>query len=431
VAGAIASGGWIVASFASIAIGFWPLLGLGIVSTVLLAGVNFWFSRELGTFLKSTRVVQDVQIKEKVKVNGKVKEVIRDFPFSQRVNPTRLPAMVKHLTAEVNAYFAHKLGNKHRPIPVPRLLTFTKDELDITFEGRNPGKTALFFPTGLFDYRKNNMTQRHVAALIEQKLVMIYMQRGLFRTITAIGGALLTTLQNLNNSDNIALRLLGIITLPIQLILLVENAIYRMWEIEAWGFVRKMGRGYDGINAIDNTVNPFYETLPTNAEFKKDLEQKKRKAANGSALPGASGWVAVNEYADDDKTGSMFWSFFDILVREIGFLFKEMFNSKPRATNVKNFLRPQITNNDKTISMNTALTPQVPAIASYQRIKNAKYYAKIPAAMRYDVIGPQGSGWVKPTLKDLRDGGGPVDPAPAPAAKRRVSLYGMRTRGRG
>ncbi|MBN9286452.1 MAG: hypothetical protein BGO43_06790 [Gammaproteobacteria bacterium 39-13] len=390
VSAAIAGGMWLwtglwAGALAS-ATSFFPLLEGALVGVLGFTLVNFWFNREITTFMLSTREARD------------------DFVFGQKSNPTNLRKLVNHLRQEVNAHFRKKLGKDHRDIPMPRLLTFTDDAVKIvTVEGRNPGKAAIAFSSGTFLYEKSNMDQRQLAALIEMELVKIYLRRGFSRTIVGMGSDLASTLQNLNASGSWFYRVLGFLAGPLQFVLLLERAIHRSYEYEAAGHVVECGRGVDLIGGIDKKVCSTLETLPTNEELKQNQTKHQRKPYNGYfkwLIKPIADWIDKNEYAGDDKTGSRFVSFFDILVREGGYYINELWKKEPRATNLKAYLRPIIAANidGKNVSMDNATTVQVKKIREHDIQVNKKLYDRIPAKDHYDVIGPKGTGYVKPIL---------------------------------
>lgn len=385
----LAAGVWMGAIASTI-----PYLSLFGITTLALIGYSlgkFWFSREITTFSMSTREVR----------NG--------FDYSQKHNPTNVRQMVEHLRQEVNAYFRKELGNKHRDIPMPRLLTFTDDAVKIvTTEGRNPGKAAIVFSSGTFLYKKNNLDQRQLAALIEVELVKIYLQKGSRRTIVNIGAELFSSLDSLTTLSFSFLPL-QLLTWPYLLvskfIQLLEHSIHRSFEYEAALYVaEKFGRGVDLIKAIDSKVCSTLETLPTNAELKADQSSHKREPYKGPfqwLLRPIADWIDNNEYAGDDKTGYRIVSMFDIFVREGGYIFNEWMKNEPRATNLKNALRPVIKTkiDGKDVSMDTAYTKDIKKIRKHDIQLNQKLHKYIPLASRYAVIGPEGTGYLKPIAK--------------------------------
>jgi Zn-dependent protease with chaperone function len=404
VAGAMAGGLWLGTALWAGAVAqasaFYPLLGETLAGVLGFSLLTFWFSREIDTFGFSTR------------------EAREDFVYSQKVNPTRLDKLVEHVRQEVNIYFKQLYGNKHVDIPMPRLLTYSKGEIEIFSSGRNPGKSGIFFSSGVFDFRKTNLDQRQIAALVQMELVKIYLNRGMYRTITSMGASLANTLQNLNNSNSWLYRFLGLLVSPLQFILLLERSINRSYEYEAAGHVIKCGRGIDLMNAIDKKVCSTLETLPTNAELKVNQRAHMREPYNGFMswlIQPFTNWIDRNELAGDDKTGYRIISLFDILVRECGYYINELWKKEPRATNLKNYLRPIVKANvgGNEVSLDTATTAQIPAIRQHHMNINTTLYRKIPAAARYDVIGPKGSGCVKPILQEtglapVAGGGQPI-----------------------
>lgn len=316
-----------------IACGMWLLIGAGSAAAALgysslgvflVAGVNFWFGREINTFMLSTR------------------EVREKFEFSKKDNATNLRELVEEVRDELNIYFRKEYGDQHVDLPMPRLLTFTDHHFKIiTVEGRNPGKAALFFSTGVMNFHDTNLTHNELKALIQVELVKIYMRRGIARTIVGMGTDFYTTLDNFL-SGNILAKVLGILAGRLQFFALVERSIKRSYEYEAAEIVVKCGRGVDLVSAIDRTVHPFLEKKPTYKELRIDQQEKKRPPYNGwlqFIFKPIADWIDDEEYAEDDKTGYRFFSFFDILVRELGYLIKELWSPTPRATRLKDYLK--------------------------------------------------------------------------------------------
>ncbi len=391
VAIAISAGAWLWtglwAGAMAGASSYLPILGETILGVLGLAVVNYWFSREINTAMLSTR------------------EARAPFVFSKKVNPTSLTKLVDHVRIEVNEHFRKLYGVKHQDIPMPRLLTYAKVDIEVSSEGRNPGKAGIFFSSGCFDYRRNNLDQRQLAALIEMELVKIYLRRGFSRTVVGMGASLANTLQNLNNSEFFLYRVLGILTGPVQFILLLERSLNRSYEYEASKHVVDCGRGIDLMNAIDKKVCNTLETVETGAELKADQNLYKRTPYNGymkGVIKLFTDWIDENELAGDDKTGYRILSLPDILVREGIYYFNELWKKEPRATNLKNYLRTIIKGpvGNKEVTMGTATSADVPVLQDYYMSVNSTLYNKIPPANRYDVIGPNGSGYVTPILPD-------------------------------
>lgn len=353
---------------------------LGVVGAVF---INFWFNREINTAVLSTREVRD------------------NFVFDKDKNPIDLRQMVKHLTEEVNAHFRPLYGKKS-DIVIPRLCTFTEPTSSfkiITAEGRNPGKAAIFFSSGVFKSDMTGMNQRHLAALIQAELVKIYLRRGIARTFIGMGTDLATTLSNLNSGNWFA-RVLGFLLAPLQFFLLLERSVQRSHEYEAAAIVAKCGRGVDLIEAIDKKVCPTLDDMPTTQELRVNQAKYKRAPYNGPLkwlIKPLADWVDNNEYAGDDKTGSRIVSFFDIWVREATYIFREWFlSSQPRATNLKIFLRPLIKGKDgsREISLDTANSNQIPIIRQNDIRINQALYKNVRKNHRYAAIAPNGNGMV-------------------------------------
>ncbi|MGD9591210.1 MAG: hypothetical protein AB7V32_01665, partial [Candidatus Berkiella sp.] len=309
---------------------FLPILSETVLWVLGTTVVHFWFSRDINKGLFSVR--DDSEI----------------ITYSEKTNPTKLYKLVTHITAEVNEHFRMALGDKHRPVPVPTLFAYNNNtnEIDIMSFGRNPGKTGLFFPIDVFNFTRNNIHQRRLAALIEKEIVKIYLNRGFYRMLASIGSTLANTLSMMSTSDNILLRAIGFLTGPMQFVLLLEKAINRSFEYEAAGHVIECFRGPDLIEALDCGVNPFHKSQG-NAELKAAKKAKQRAPYTGSLssiLRPFTDWVDRNEPEEYDKTGSRFLSALDLIVGELTSYVRELFMAKPRVTNEKNYIRPNIKN---------------------------------------------------------------------------------------
>lgn len=370
-------------SFANAA-AFFPILSETIAWTLGTTLVTFWFSRDINRALLSTRDDRDI------------------FVYSQKVNPTKLYQMVEHLTFEVNAHFEKKFGKNHRPIHVPSIFTHTLDEIDVTSFGRDELTTSLFISTGTFNYTKNNLNQRKLAALIEKELVKIYLNRGFYRTIVSMGTTLANTLNMFSNSDVWLLRAIGFLTGPIQFVLLLEKSINRSFEYEASGHVAECGRLFDLYGAIDCGVNPNLETSPAYSEIRANQVKRQRPPYQGwfsSVLSPITNWIIRNEVAEYNKEGNIWLSGIDNAVGEFLFWTRELFKPKPRATNEKTELRKiKVKIGNQMVSFADASAAQLEEMEQESRKTNNELYKKIPADKRYDVIGPRGTGYVDPII---------------------------------
>lgn len=393
ISGIIAAGAWgWTALWAGAAIqgaAFFPFLQNAIVGVLGATLLNFWFNREINTFILNTRQAR------------------KPFVYAQKKNPTHLWHMVNHLRQELNVYFRQKYGDKHRELPMPRLCTFSSDDFKITVsEGRNPGKAGFFFSSGAFLYGKSNMSQREMAALIQKEMVKIYLRRGVARTIVGMGVDLANTLANLN-SGNWFFKTLSFITLPLQFVLLLARALNRSYEYEAARIVAECGRGLDLVRGYDSKVCSTLETLPTNAELKEDFNQNKRAPYNGplkGLIKPIADFVDNNEYVGEDNTGDRLNSLADISVREGGYYINELWSNDPRSTNTKNYLRPLIKAriNGTVETLDTVKSKDIDKLQRQQMRINARLYNLIPRSERYKVIGPTGSGYIRPIKPERR-----------------------------
>lgn len=393
ISAVIASGAWAWAGFWGGALAqagtFFPFLQnavIGVFGTTLL---NFWFNREINTFILNTRQVR------------------KPFVYAQKKNPTHLWHLVNHLRQELNVHFRQKYGNRHTDLPMPRLCTYTGDEFKIAVsEGRNPGKAGFFFTSGAFLYAKSNMSQRELAALIQKELVKIYLRRGVARTIVGMGVDLANTLSNLN-SGNWFFKALSFITIPLQFILLIARALNRSYEYEAARIVAECGRGVDLVRGYDSKVCSTLETLPTAAELKEDFNRNKRAPYNGplkTVLRPITDFVDNNEYVGEDNTGDRLNSLADITVREGGYYVNELWSNDPRSTNIKNYLRPLVKAriDGQEVNLDTVTTAQMERFQKQQMRINRRLYNQIPRQERYKVIGPDGSGYIRPIKPVVR-----------------------------
>jgi len=368
---AIAGGLWAWSFGLAFTAAFLPLYLKTTLAVVGMTAVNFWFSREINTFMFSTR------------------EVRENFKFDDH-NPMDLRKLVNQVRCEVNAHFKKVYGDAHQDIPMPRLLTFTDHHFKIVnVEGRNPGKAAILFSSGALNSHDTRLNQRHMAALVAMEMVKIYHRRSLGGTIVGMGLDLVSTLENAR-SANLFYRVLGFLIWPLQLFLLIHRAIKRSYEYDAALKVVDMGRGMDLVDAIDLKVCPTLFDKPTYRRLAEDQAAKKRQPYNGyfaSVVRWFTDWADKQEYAGDDKTGWRVLSAVDACVREFGFFINELFDPKPRSTNLKTPMRQALEGYEKA-------TNQADMEKLYQKDRETsrKLYEQIPAADRYEVIGPNGNG---------------------------------------
>lgn len=372
---AIAGGLWFWSFGLAFTASFLPLFVKTTLAVIGMTAVNFWFSREINTFMFSTR------------------EVRENFKFDEH-NPTDLRKLVDQVRCEVNAHFKNVYGDQHVDIPMPRLLTFTDHHFKIvTVEGRNPGKAALMFSSGALNSHDTRLNQRHMAALVAMEMVKIYHRRSIGGTIAGMGLDLINTLENAREG-NLFYRVVGFLIWPLQFFLLLQRAIKRSYEYDAALKVVDMGRGMDLIDAIDFKVCPVLFDKPTFRGLAEDQNNKKRAPYKGyfaSLVGWFTDWADKQEYAGDDKTGWRILSAIDACVRELGFYINELFDPKPRSTNLKTPMR-------KALSGYEEAKNQADLDKLYQRDRetNRKLYDKVPADNRYEVIGPDGNGMAEP-----------------------------------
>lgn len=374
ISAVIAGGLWMWSFGLAFTAAFLPLYVKTALTVVGMTAVNFWFSREINTFMFSTR------------------EVREGFKFDAH-NPMDLRKLVNQVRCEVNAHFRNLYGDKHRDIPMPRLLTFTDHHFKIvTVEGRNPGKAAILFSSGALNSHDTNLNQRHMAALIAMEMVKIYHRRSVGGTLVGMGLDLVTTLENAREG-NLFYRVVSFLIWPLQFFLLLQRAIKRSYEYDAALKVVDMGRGMDLIDAIDFKVCPTLFDKPTFRRLVEDQNSKKRAPYNGflaSVVRWFTNWADKQEYAGDDKSGWRVLSALDACVRELGFYINELFDPKPRSTNLKTPMRQAIPGYEQ--AQNQA---DLDKLYQRDREKNRQLYQKIAKQDRYEVIGPDGNGVVK------------------------------------
>lgn len=356
---------WMAALAAGAAI--MPIFVTTTLAVVGLSFLNFWFSREIHSFMLSAR------------------EVREGFKFDDH-NELDLIKLVDHLRCEINAYFRSKDSN-HQDFPMPRLCTFTDHHFKIiTAEGRNPGKSAIFISSGALNSHDTRMDQKQLAALIQFELVKIYSRRGASRITVGMFSDFLNTFANAR-SGNLFSQALGFIAGPLQFFQLLQRSVVRSYEYEAGAMVVELGRGMKLIDGIDNKICSTLAKKPTYVEMVQDQSRKKRQPYTGrQPIKAFFDWIDNHEYAGDDKTGYRLISFFDICVRELGYFFNEVFSEKPRATRLKDYLRPML-NLDGAGNQEALDRLYVADDAT-----NRHWYDQIPQANRYEIIGPNGNG---------------------------------------
>lgn len=379
VSAAIAGGLWMWSFGLAFSAAFLPLYAKTTLAVIGMTAVNFWFSREINTFMFATR------------------EVREGFKFDEH-NPTDLRKLVNQVRCELNAHFKKVYGDAHQDIPMPRLLTFTDHHFKIvTVEGRNPGKAALLFSSGSLNSHDTRLNQRHMAALVAMEMVKIYHRRSVSGTIARMGLDLINTLENAAKSANLFFRVVSFLIWPLQFFLILQRAIKRSYEYDAALKVVDMGRGMDLIDAIDFKVCPVLFDKPTFGRLTDDQNAKKRKPYDGyfaSVIRWFTDWADKQEYAGDDKTGWRILSAIDACVREFGFWVNEIFEEKPRSTNLKGPMRDALPGYVQAKNQS-----DLDKLYESDRVTNRKLYDQVPADDRYEVIGPDGNG-VAPAAHD-------------------------------
>jgi hypothetical protein len=320
-------------------------------------------------------------------------------------NPTELMKLVEHVLAEVNAYL-RSIDPKHVDCPMPRLCTFSDVHAKlVTVEGRNPGKAAIFFSSGCFNSQNTHLNQRHLAALISFELFKIAKHRGAGRTFVQMWTDVLTNFENFRYGNFLG-KALGFLAGPLQFFLLLQRSVSRSYEYEAGQAIVEMGRGMDLVDAIDYKVCSSLYEKRSYVQLQKDQAEKRRDVKSYDnflfkPFKSFANWVANNEYAGDDKSGYLVLSFLDILVREMGFFVNELFSERPRATRLKDYLRPLLT-------LDTDKTPeQFAALYEKDKVTNGALVQKAVdskgAFPTYAPVSTIGNGYVKPVYSDHPD----------------------------
>lgn len=380
----LAGGMWLwtaatmTASAASLS--FLPFLGEAMVGMLGLTFLNFWFNREINTFLLSSR------------------DVLDDFTFMKNKNPTDLRKMVEHIRQELNVYFKNLYGDKHQDLPMPRICTFTETNFQIvTIEGRNPGRSALFISSGALNYSVTKMNQRHLAALLQMELVKIYLRRGVTRTMAGMAADLLTNLKNISGAS-----VLGVLAGPLNFFILLERSLKRSYEYEAAEIVIECGRGPDLIDAIDKKICPPLDIKPTYLEVRAQQAKYKRAVFTGffqKIIRPFTNWIDKNEPITDDKSGYRLFTLFDTLVRELGYYVRELWSSNPRATRLKDHLKklikdPTLSDATRQFDLDSVHSHELQQLHAHSRELNRHLYDNIPEESRYAPIGPDAEGKV-------------------------------------
>lgn len=366
------SGFWWLWAGASVTMAaFLPFYAKTFFAVCGLTVLNFLFSREIHTFMYSTREVRD------------------NFVFDKE-NPTDLRRLVNHVRIELNAYFKKIYGNKHVDIPMPRLLTFYDPHFEIvTVDGMSPWHSAILFSSGVFNSHETGLNQRDLAALIQHHMVKSYLNRGASSIIVRMGVELLSTLESFHKA-NWFTKLLGAATWPLEFLFLAEKSVNRSYEYEADTHVAKMGRGMDLLTALDTKVCPSLYKRPTTKQLSDDKANKVRPPYQGP-LKWLFGpmveWIRTNlEMPEDHKESNILWTAVCGLVRELGFHINELRSMNARSTRRKDHLRLYVDEG------NAQTKNDVQALYKKDKAKNQALYDQVPAAHRYEIIGPKGNG---------------------------------------
>lgn len=354
--------------------GFLPLIGATIPTVSTLSLLTFWFCREIQFIILGA------------------KEVREDSTVGYEID---LIQMVKHVTAEVYDHFeglTPNADNEPKHIPIPLVCIYDSNVAEIkTCEGRNRGKSALFFSTMMLNAHHTKMTRRQLAALIQKEVFKIYMHTGVTRVSLGIGQALGATTSCLF-ADHWFYKFLYGVTFPLQLAFLINQAILRGFEREAGELVCMAAyRGYDFIKATEKQFFPGLKELKPYELQQSKLKRMRAPYKGHWLLESFFTWADNLELAGHDKTGHRLVALMDNLVREFGLLFKEFYGGM-RGTTARRLFRHLIKNTETGKTLMEVTDSETQEIKQQERDNNRILYNKIALGCYkeylYEPIGP-------------------------------------------
>lgn len=332
---------------------FVPIFVASFLSIVGLAMVNFWFSREIMTSFKlgSTEIIEGETWgpKQNYDMHKMVRQLsceLLAFEQLSRLTPKERQAL-KRKDGSFDFSKKEQAAYLNKTLRMPRLCTFRNDHFKIEVaEGRNPGKSALFFATGTFNDHHAPLSQKEMKALVMFQLAKIWQRKGISRIVTGIGSDFARTLENLKNG-NMFSRALWCVLIPCRIFTFWEKALNRAAAFDATRWVTQCGRGDDLISAL------YKLNLSTKSKAKdtpKDPKTQRRTPYNGRfkfLIKPIADWIDKEELVGDDKSGSRIVSLLDILVRIGGDTLRELNSDAPKNWRLKGFVQELKKKKDK------------------------------------------------------------------------------------
>jgi len=350
-----------------------------------LCGITFlkvWFSRELTHVSLSAR------------------DITEDFVYNES-NPTYPFLMVEQLRHELRNS-SETLKNRYptfEEMPRPRLSTCTTDLSAKTKaeEGRNPGRSGLYFSAGFF-LPETGFQQRHQAALIQMDLHRLYFYRGVTGAVVRTIANLAATLKKYNKSPSIFKQFIGLLEWPVRFLSVFAFAVNRSYIYSAFAEVVANNRGVDLMEAIDRKVCPSQINSPSDEQLKKAKKDNAREPYQDSGLIKIIvDWIDENELATDDKSGYRIFSLGDIVVREGGLSLGELFSEAPRATRLKDYGRELLQVKRPDGTMATYATEEGREyLRKHYKERQKLAEQSIPENLRYTPICADGDGYTQP-----------------------------------
>lgn len=322
---AITGGLWLWTGAVASVVAFLPvyLKTLAVISGAAL--LNFFVCRDVNTAMLSCRPNR---------VDNKTDEYER----------YDVDELVEELRSQLNAHFREVYGEAHVDLPKPRICLYTSNDPKVqVVSGMTLDDTGLFISDAFFRSSNTHWNMDHLKSLIANRLVQAYHRRGWGSTLVSIISNFLFTLESLQDSEFPPLRVLGLLSGPLQFFFFVQNAIERSYAYEASTHVKNMHRGINYFDAIDIKVFPTLVKQNSYNYLQFDQVRKKRAPYSGPFqdwLRPVTNWIDDLELADDNKNCYRLTSLVRSIAREItGFFFKELNSRDPRTTNIKNHLR--------------------------------------------------------------------------------------------
>ena len=332
-AGAIATGTWLWGGIVTAALTALPS-SIGAISAVLgVTLMNFWFARELQTWI----------------LNLKEVEPTTDFA-NDGINLRSVFKLTNHI---VNAHYAKQYGSRHVNLAVGRLGVFeAKDQGHklVGVQGRNGANAVYAISQKVLD-KDSAMKPKHIAVWLLKEQIKSYHNRGWAGLLVSIFESLNSTISSLQVSNSMLNRLLWLATTPLQLVLLVPKLIKRSHEFDAWRETIKMGYGFEAIEHLDIKSNRNRVTRPEPWEIirRKAKHFAKRKPYNGfmafiirPITNRIDSYLEKNEWAYDDKNDWRLTTLANALFLNFGRWVQELFAETPNGYNIKEVLKNDI-----------------------------------------------------------------------------------------